>query len=194
MIKELLTTAAIILTFIAFAPYMRGIVKGEIRPHLFSWVIWSTTTLIVFLASIEGGAGVGAWSIGLSGLITICIALLAYKKSGNRAITKLDWGFLLAAMSSLPFWYFTSEPLWAIVILTIVDLFGFGPTLRKAYHRPHEEGLSLFVIYTFRNLLVIGAMENYSLTTLLFPVAIAAACLVVILLVSQRRRTLRADP
>ncbi len=185
--KELLSALAIALTFIAFAPYIRGILKDTIRPHLFSWLIWASTTLIVFFASIKSGAGIGAWPIGVSGLIVLLIALLAYQRVGDRTITRLDWGCLIAAMSSLPFWYFTANPLWAVVILTTVDLLGFGPTLRKAYHYPHEEGLSLFAIYTFRNLLVIGALEHYSITTVLFPAAVALACMGVIMLVLYRR-------
>ncbi len=42
--KELLSAAAILLTFIAFFPYIRSIIKGTIKPHVFSWVIWGTTT------------------------------------------------------------------------------------------------------------------------------------------------------
>ncbi len=187
MVKESLSALAIILTFIAFAPYIRGILKDEIRPHLFSWVIWATTTFIVFLASLQAGAGVGAWPIGLSGAITLFIALLAYRRAGDRSITRLDWLFFLGAISAILFWYLSADPLWAVLILTSVDLLGFGPTLRKAYHHPHQEGGSLFAIYAFRNLLVIGAMETFSLTTVLFPAAIALACLGVLLLLAYRR-------
>ena len=95
--------------------------------------------------------------------------------------------FFIAAFTSLPLWFFTHDPLWAVLVLTTVDLLGFGPTLRKAYHHPNEEGASLFAIYAFRNLLVLGALEHYSLTTILFPAAIAAACLGVVLLIIYRR-------
>ncbi len=190
MSKELLSALAIALTFIAFAPYIRGILKGGIRPHLFSWVIWAATTLIVFLATLEGGGGIGAWPIGLSGLIVLFITLLAYRHQSDRSITRLDWAFLVAAFASLPLWFFTHDPLWAVIVLTTVDLLGFGPTLRKAYHHPHEEGVSLFAIYALRNLLVIGAMEHYSLTTLIFPTAIAIACIGVIIVLLTRRKVL----
>ena len=88
---------------------------------------------MVFLAQLEDGGGTGAWPIGVSGIITIFIALLAYIKRADISITRTDWLFLVAALSSLPFWYFTSDPLWAVVILTTVDVLGFGPTARKAY-------------------------------------------------------------
>ena len=188
MHKELLSTAAIILTFVAFAPYIRGILRDEIRPHLFSWVIWSCTTLIVFAATVKGGGGVGAWPIALSGVITLYITMLAHRHRADSTITRLDWVFFVSALSTIPIWYLTSNPLWAVIILTTVDLLGFGPTLRKAYYRPYEEGISLYAIYAFRNLLVVGAMEAYSLITLLFPVAIALACLVLIVLILIRRK------
>ena len=93
-------------------------------------------------------------------------------------------------MSSLPFWYFTSDPLWAVVILTTIDVLGFGPTLRKSYISPHSESLLFFALFTARNLIVITALENYSLTTVLFPAVIAAACMLLMTMISYRRRVL----
>lgn len=111
--KEILSAVAISLTLVAFYPYVRGIVRGAIKPHVFSWVIWGTTTFVVFLAQLEARGGVGAWPIGVSGSITILIAILAYVKRADVAITRTDWLFFVAALTSLPLWYFTSDPVWA---------------------------------------------------------------------------------
>lgn len=190
MYKELLSVVAIALTLLAFLPYIRSILKGKIKPHMFSWVIWGSTTFIVFLAQLEDDGGAGAWPIGVSGIITIYIALLAYVKRSDITITKIDWVFFIVAMASLPFWYFTSNPLWAVLILTTVDIFGFGPTVRKAYIEPFEEQLTFFALFTVRNIIAIMALENYSLTTVLFPAAIALSCLLLILVVLFRRSVL----
>jgi hypothetical protein len=188
MYKEFLSALAIALTFFAFFPYIRSILKDEIKPHVFSWVIWGSTTFIVFLAQLRDGGGAGAWPIGVSGLITIYVAFLAYVKKADITITKTDWLFFLSAMMSLPLWYFTADPLWAVVILTCVDVFGFGPTVRKAYSHPFEEDRIFFSLFMLRNLIVIIALEHYSLTTVLFPAAIAAACLALLILITYRRR------
>ena len=188
--KELLSAVAIALTFIAFIPYIRSIISGAIKPHVFSWVIWGTTTFVVFLAQLEGKGGVGAWPIGVSGSVSLLIALLAYIKRADITITKTDWLFFVSAMSSLPFWYFTSDPLWAVVILTTVDVLGFGPTVRKAYIFPHSESLLFFALFAARNLIVVMALENYSVTTVLFPAVIAAACLLLMAMMAYRRRVL----
>jgi len=192
MYKELLSAIAIALTFIAFYPYIRSIMQDKTKPHVFSWVIWATVTFVVFLAQLSDNAGAGAWPIGLSGIITICVAVLAYLKKSDSTITRTDWLFLIAAMSSLPFWYLTSDPLWAVVILTSVDILGFGPTIRKAYVYPFEDQLTFFVLIAVRNILSIMALEHYSLTTALFPSMTAAACSFFILMVTYRRRVLIA--
>ena len=190
MYKEVFSAVAIALTLSAFLPYIHAILQGTIKPHVFSWIIWGSTTFIVFLAQIEADAGVGAWPIGISGIITFYVAFLAYIKKSDTTITKKDWFFFVVAMTSLPFWYFSSDPLWAVLILTTVDIIGFGPTVRKAYIAPFEEQLTFFAIFTLRNFIVILALEHYSLTTVLFPAAVAVACLLLMSMVTFRRYAL----
>ena len=187
MYKEMVSAVAIVLTLIAFYPYIRSIILGEVKPHVFSWVIWGSTTFVVFLAQVKDSGGVGAWPIGVSGLVTIFVAMLAYIKRSDNTITKIDGLFFISAMSSLPLWYFTSNPLWAVIILTTVDVLGFGPTLRKSYIDPYSESLLFFGLFMVRNILVIIALENYSFTTVLFPAVIALACALLMMMLLSRR-------
>lgn len=186
--KEILSVFAIALTFAAFVPYIRTIIHGTTKPHVFSWFIWGTTTFVVFLAQLEGKGGVGAWPIGVSGVITIFIAFLSCVKRADITITKTDWLFFISALSSLPFWYLTSDPLWAVVILTTVDVLGFGPTVRKVYSFPHSESSLFFALFAARNLTVILALETHSVTTVLFPAVIAVACMLLMAVATYRRR------
>lgn len=189
-IQEFLSVVAITLTFVAFYPYLRGILQGHVKPHVFSWIIWGSTTLVVFLAQLQAGGGVGAWPIGVSGAITLLIAMLAYLQRADLTITRADWWFLIAASTSLPLWFATADPTWAVVVLTLVDLLGFGPTVRKVYTAPHSESLTFFAILAARNSIVVMALEHYSVATVLFPAAIAIACLLLLFLIVSRRRVL----
>lgn len=191
VVKEALSVIAIALTFIAFIPYIRSILQGKTKPHAFSWIIWASVTFIVFLAQLADKGGAGAWPIGVSGIITLYVAILAYLKKSDSMITKKDWLFFITAMTALPFWYFTSNPLWAVIILTTVDLLGFAPTFRKAYSRPYEEQLTFFALMASRNLIAIMALEHYSLTTILFPAATALACILFIQMVMLRRTIIK---
>ncbi len=187
-LKLAFSVVAIALTFVAFVPYIRSILAGATKPHVFSWVIWGTTTVIVFFAQLEAKGGIGAWPIGISGVITTFIAWLAFIKRSDISITRTDWLFFFSALLSLPFWYFTSDPLWAVVVLTIVDLLGFGPTIRKAYDFPHEENIPFFVLFMARNTFALLALEHYSVATVLFPLSVSSACLFLLVMVSYRRK------
>lgn len=142
--KETFSLIAIAITLAAFIPYIREIFRGTIRPHIFSWVIWGVTTLLIFLAQLEDNGGAGTWPIGVSASITIFIAYLAYVKRADVTITRADWLFFIVALLSLPLWYWTADPLWAVILLTAIDVAGFGPTVRKAYQFPYSESLLFF--------------------------------------------------
>lgn len=91
-------------------------------------------------------------------------------------------------MANWYLWYFTSDPLSAVIILPLVDVLGFAPTARKAFSFPFDEDLRFFFIFMLRNLIVILALEQRSLTTVLFPATIAAACFSLIVMVLYRRK------
>jgi hypothetical protein len=193
MTKELLSAAAIGLTFAIFVPYIRSIRRGSTKPHAFSWVIWALGTFVVSLAQLAGAGGVGAWPIAVSGLITAYIAVLAYRQKSDTAITRSDWAFLFVAIAAVPCWFLTSDPLSAVVILTGLDLAGFGPTFRAAYSRPHHERIGFYSLAAVRNVLAILALEHYSPTTVLFPAAVGVACLALVAMVAFRRKQLARE-
>lgn len=193
LVREFFSATAIILTFIAFIPYIRSIQQGKTIPHAFSWIIWASVTFIIFLAQLADKGGLGAWPIGVSGIITLYVAMLAYSKESDLTITTTDWLFFISALTAIPFWYFTSNPLWAVLILTTIDLLGFAPTFRKSYQYPYSEQLTFYAIIASRNIFSIFALENYSLTTLLFPAATALACILFIQMVSIRRIKVKKD-
>jgi len=196
--KELLSAVAIALTLLAFVPYIRSIVQGKTRPHVFSWLIWGSTTFVIFLAQLADRGGAGAWPMGVSGLITLYIAYLAYvhqRRSDVLAFTinRVDWLFLGVSLLALPLWAVTANPLWAVMVLTVVDVLGFGPTFRKAYSQPYSEHLLFYATITLRNLLATVALAHYSLTTMLFPLTMAIICVIFIMMVLYRRRIISAQ-
>jgi hypothetical protein len=185
--KQLFSVAATILTFVTYVPYVRGITRGVIKPHIFTWTIWGFCTVVVFLAQRQGGAGVGSWAIGFSACIAFYIAWLSSRSGILLEANRTDWVFLVVSLSVLPAWLFTNDAIYAVIILTAVDLAGFGPTFRSAYIFPFREHLTFFVLGAIRNVLVIVAVEHYSVTTILFPAAGTVACVALAALIAYRR-------
>lgn len=192
-VRSVMTGFAIFLTFYAYIPYIQGIRLGKIRPHVFSWIIWGVTTFIVFFAQVAGNGGLGAFPIGVSGIITSLVAYFAYRKRGDIDITKSDWFFFGLALSSLPFWFYFSNPLAAVVVLSLADILGFIPTFRKGYVLPNSEPLGFYLIFLFRNFLAILALAEWNFTTLLFPTSAGIACLVFVIMVKIRKSNLETN-
>jgi hypothetical protein len=187
-LKEYFGIISIILTFMAYTPYIRSIFIGKTKPHVFTWIIWGLTTFIVFLAQLTDNGGAGAWATGVSSIVIIFIVLLTYFKKLAINITKSDWIFFFLALSAIPFWHLTNNPLWTIAILSCIDTIGFFPTIRKAYIKPFEENLILYSLLVIRNVTSIIALEYYSLITLLFPSTVAVTCSIFIFVVLFKRR------
>jgi len=186
--KTLLAAIATVLTVVAFAPYLWSIQQGKTHPHVFSWVVWGINTGVAFFAVLAERGGAGSWVIGFSCAVTLLVAALAYHKRADISITRTDWLFFVAAIATMPVWYLTDDPLWSVVLITIIELLGFCPTFRKCWHQPHSESISFLVILILRNVLIVAALKRYVLSTTLFPVAMAAACAVLIMMMVWRRQ------
>jgi hypothetical protein len=185
--KEFWSFLAILITILNYAPYLVQIIKEDKIPHYFSWIIWGSTTLIAGLAQLSDGAGFGSYPILVSGGLTLAVACLSYRKRKRGDIASLDWVFLVSALGAMPVWYLTESALSAIVILTIIDLLGFGPSFRKAWKYPFEESPFFYFVFGLRNIFVILALENYTWTTVLFPLAIAIGCQILVVWIMGRR-------
>ncbi|MCA1926480.1 MAG: hypothetical protein LDL16_09425 [Thiobacillus sp.] len=190
VIQAGLSAAAMALTFVAFVPYFRSVFSGTTRPHVFSWLVWGSNTSVAFVATLSAGGGAGAWAVGFSAAITLAVAALAWTRRADVSITRTDWLFFLAGLAAIPVWFVASDPLWAIALVTAVELLGFGPTMRKSWHQPWSEPVSFLAILAVRNALVIAALEQRSLATMLFPAAMAGACILLIGILVVRRQSL----
>lgn len=53
--KELISTVAVILTFVGYGPYIKDTLKGKTKPHVYTWFIWGLVTLIAYALQLSGG-------------------------------------------------------------------------------------------------------------------------------------------
>ena len=190
-LKEILGALTMALTLIGYAPYLWGAAKGVIRPHLFSWIIWALVNGIAFAAQVVSHAGPGAWFTGLTGLI--CLAIVFIAGRAEKDITRIDVVALVGGLAAIPVWYFTANPLWAVVMAALIDLIGTIPTIRKSWKHPEHEALFMWGMAAARPWLSILALESLSPTTVIFPVAQSLNNLVVIAVVAWRRHGLAPD-
>ena len=185
--KELFAMLAIIFTLIGNGVYIASIIKGETKPHLFSFIIWSLIIGIIFIAQLLDGAGVAALATGITGILCAAIAILAYQRRTEIIVSKSDWIVFLAALGSIPLWILTSSPLYSVLLLTAIDLLAFVPTIRKSYHYPFQESLFGHSMVGLQHLLILMALQNVSIITAFYPAAMVCGIGGFIALVVYRR-------
>jgi len=187
--KIVISLIAVLLSFVGYGIYVRDILKGKIKPHTFTFLIWAVASSITWALQVHGGAGVGSWITLAVSAICILIFFLCLKY-GETNVTKLDVAFLLLAFVALFLWLVVKQPLWSMILLVATDLFGFAPTVRKSWNKPYEEGLFTWELTAFRHALGILALEKFNILTLLYPVAwVIANTLFSIFIIVRRKQT-----
>lgn len=180
---------SILVAIIGYIPYFHGTLTGKIKPHAFSWLIWSLLGAIIFAAQVVKHGGAGSWVTGFTALVCFIIFLLALVK-GDRQFVSFDWSSLVTAFIAIFLWRLTNEPTLSVILVSIADFLGFLPTFRKGYNKPFEDTTILWSLTTIKWVLSIVALGSYSLVTLLYPtyLIIANGCFVILLLWRRRQK------
>lgn len=169
--------------------YILNVLRGLTKPHAFSWLVWAILTGIGFAGQIAGGGGPGAWVTGIMCVICTTIFLLAIFR-GEKNITYFDIGCLCFGLAAIPLWVFTADPLWSIILVTLIDLVAFAPTMRKSYFKPFEETALAYTGNLIKWLLAIFALNTFSVTTALYPASLILSNSLFIFILLFRRSTM----
>lgn len=173
-IKIILSILASLVAFISYAPYIRDLHNGKTKPHAYSWLIWALLAYIVGIAQLSNGGGGGAWTTIISATICLYIAIVAFK-GASIAFTRSDNISLSAVIVAIPIWIITKQALLAVILITIIDLIGFWPTVRKSFNSSHHETLSTYWLAIIKNALAITALQDYNSITLIYPISLVLA-------------------
>lgn len=188
--KEILGALAVLIGLAGNIPYFIGIFKGQIKPHAFSWIIWTVLTAIAAAAQWVDGAGPGMWVTLITSILCFITVLFALKVGDKTDITKTDWIAFVAALSAIPFWYITKNPLGAVIVISVIDFIALYPTLRKGYAKPWEDGISAFAFANVKFIISLFALANFTVITTLYPASIIIANSIFILMILIRRRVI----
>src|SRR3989338_8644305 len=185
--------AAVALSFISYIPYIYHLFKNKTKPHIFSWFLWGLLAGIAFLAQINENAGPGSWVVGFTTAVCFFIAVVSYVKWKRYYITKFDWVCFIAAIFGVVLWIITDNALNAVIVVSVVDALAFVPTFRKTFINPNEETAITFVFSAITMALSLAALENFNLTTALYPASLVFTNILFVLMVLARRKKERTN-
>ena len=188
--RLILGVIAVVIALVSYVPYIRDILRGSTKPHPVSWFAFALLMGITFSAQLITGAGPGAWVTGVSAIAIFGIAIFSIVHGGVEVVP-FDWACLIAAILGIVLWRITSDPLTAVVIVTITHTIAMGPMFRKAYLKPYEETLSLFVLSIAKCVVGCLAFGSFNLTSMLFPSVIIGLNVVLVSVLIYRRRQVK---
>jgi len=190
--KSIIGIVAIALTFIAYVPYLRDLIKHKTKPHVFTWLVWATVAIISFGLQIQASAGIGAYVTLAAGIVCLAVFMIGlFQKTAKKNIKKVDIVFLIAALLALIMWTVAKQPVVSVLMLCLVDSLGFVPTVRKSWDKPYTETLSTFAINVIRFILSVIALSDYNFVSTFYPAYWILANFLFCLMLIIRRKQFR---
>lgn len=172
--KEILAIIAAILAIVGNVSYLRHVHQGIVQPHPYTWFVWSIVSMTTFFGGLVKGAGIGALPTGVAEGFTVIIFLYSLKylfKGTAGPIRMVDNYFLAICLLGLIPWAFTKDPTISVVIVVLVDIVAFIPTLRKTWEKPESERPMLYQMNVARHILTLGSLEAYNIATMFHSIA-----------------------
>ncbi len=186
--KETFAVVAALLAIAGNIPYIIDVLRGRVKPHAYTWFVWSVVSGIVFFGQVAKGAGIGALPTLASEIFTIFIFILSLKY-GFKGVTRSDTFFLVCALLGLIPWLLTKDPTVSVVIAVCIDLIAFVPTLRKTWMEPKTETPILFGSNVLRHVLALLSLQAYNIATTLHSISMVTlnTAMTLIILFKKKR-------
>ena len=189
-LKTFFSLVAIILNFVAYVPYVRDIIKDKTTPHAYTWLVFGLVNLFVFGLQLSSGAGIGALVPLISSITIFFIFILSLYK-GEKKITISDTIFFILALLSLIIWIFAKQPVLSAILLSVINILAFVPTIRKSWHRPFSETISTYTMNGSKQAINLLALEHYNVVTYLFPLSASIITFLFVIVLIFRRKVLK---
>ena len=191
--RELFGILSGVLPIIGAYPYIRDILKHKTKPHRTSFLIWVVLDATAFASQLAKGA---TWSLIMPaiGTIEVLTSFILSLKYGVGGFAKKDIVALLLAGFGLILWYFTKEPLTALLIVIAIDVVGISLTILKTYEHPHTETFSTWLLSSIAGLFAAAAVGHLSFALLVYPlyISIANAGVCAAILLGRRKMSTRS--
>lgn len=189
---EMIGTVAALLSVTTFIYYIISILRGQTKPHLYTWTVWSILVIIAFLAQISENSGSGSWTLAAFSFFCILITLLSFKY-GAKTFTPFDKIALGLALVSIIPWLITENALISVIMVSSINLVGFLPTFRKSYHNPFDEPLMSYAVTAIAMCLSLWALAPLTVTSSLYNITIASSNFIFIAFCLWRRHALKQN-
>lgn len=181
---------AVGISFLCIVPYIRDILKGSTKPHMYTWLVWFISQGVGFYVTYISGAGLASTVIFFAFLGTFIIFLLSFKY-GTKNITKFDAVCMLVALLAIVFYLILANPVYSLLLAVAADVIAYFPTLRKVYQEPETETLSFYYLSIVAHIITLLNISVLNFNNSFFSASMIVINLFTCALILYARRAIK---
>jgi hypothetical protein len=211
--KDAMGALAVLIAIVAYGTYVWKSLRGDARPHPLSWLIFGVLTGTGYLVQLDQQAGPGSWVMAITTIVCFLLCVMSFSR-GERTFPWYEWAFLAAAAVVFAFYLWSRDPdriaaaaggapsdllirhapAISSSLAAFVSVLGFGPTVTKAWVRPHSDSASTFLLNSLKFVPSFFALDTIAIATTVMPAALVVANAGVALIIFLRRRQVKSPP
>jgi hypothetical protein len=184
MLDERILLIVPVLSLIGSGRYVYDVLRGQAKPNLVTWVLWTLAPMIAFAAQINQGVGIQSiltFMVGVGPLLVVIAALI--RRDGIWKATRFDYVCGALSIFGLILWLITQQGNVAILFAIFADALAALPTIKKSYADPKSESYLVFLFGSINATLTLLTIQVWTFANYAFPVYILAVCLLLVALI-----------
>lgn len=159
-----------VINLLGSATYFFDTLKGTSKPNRVTWGMWSIAPLIAAAAALSAGVRWPVLPVFMSGFVPLLIFLASfYNPKAYWKLGTFDYLCGLSSALALLLWYFTKEPIVAIIFAMASDFFAGFPTVIKSWRFPYTETGLAYVAGLLSCLTAFPAITRWTFSAYGFP-------------------------
>lgn len=165
--KEIFAICALVVSVAANIPYIYETIKGEVKPHRISWLLWTILGGTYYFSAVFSDGAVLFTFGELVGPITLLLLSLKFGVGGKN---RFDVYSLIVALVALGLLFVFEGVIISLILALIVDGIGVTLTIRKLLLDPDSESRGFWGLAFISSIFAALSLSVYTPETLLFPV------------------------
>ena len=162
MLPEKIIFVGVAVNLIAEIYYLRGILKGNAKPNLVSWIMWMLAPFIGVFFQLKAGAGLSVLPVFMAGFGPFLVIVFSlWIKNGYWKIKAFDLTCGAFSLMALILYVITHNLGISILFAILSDGLAAVPTLIKSWKFPETEEANIYLGGLFSNILGLFIIKNW---------------------------------
>lgn len=182
--KEILIWSSSLLALTLYYPLISGILRGEIKQNVATWMLWVSLDAIALTSLIlQNGNYMLLVCYNTCGLLVT--SSLVYKKLFKW--TRFETFVLALVIICLIIWSL-SGPMWATIASTVAIFISGCPQIRESWQEPDRKTSLIYWGYTLANALSFFGGKAWTIEDTFYPGMMTLLCLVIALAAARTKK------